>query len=115
MENKEYTTQVGNGVGEKGSVQVIINPPEESSRLLAISTLLFMIPKLVLLIPHLIVLYFLGIIAFFIVIFGQIVVLITGKYPSNLHKFVVGVLRWKTRVSVYMLGLRDEYPPFTLE
>jgi hypothetical protein len=27
----------------------------------------------------------------------------------------VGVLRWNTRVSAYLLLLTDEYPPFSLD
>ena len=100
--------------GEKNAVELTIPAPEKSSRLLAALTLLFLVPKLILLIPHLIVLWFLRIAAFFAGVFGQLVVLFTGVYPVKVHAFVVGVLRWQTRVMAYAFGLRDEYPPFTL-
>jgi len=99
----------------KNEVRVIIPAPEKSSRVLAVCTLIFLIPKLILLVPHIIVLWALGIASFIVGIFAQIVVLITGKYPSVIHRFVVGTLRWQTRVNAYIFGLRDEYPPFTLE
>lgn len=115
MKTEENTIQVNNRVQGKNPVQVIINVPEKSSRLLAVLTLLFMLPKLILLIPHLIVLWVLGIAMFAVAVFGQIVVLFTGKYPAQMHNFVVGVFRWRMRVNAYAFGLRDEYPPFTLE
>ena len=67
-------------------------------------------------IPHYIVLIFLGLAAT-IVIFpiSFFVVLFTGKYPEGLRSFVVGVQRWSLRVGAYVLFLRDEYPPFSLE
>jgi hypothetical protein len=42
-------------------------------------------------------------------------ILFTGNYPATLYRFAVSVLRWSTRVEVYLLLLRDEYPPFALE
>ena len=67
-------------------------------------------------IPHYVVLVFLGI-ASVVVIFpiSFFVVLFTGSYPEGLRSFVVGVQRWSQRVGAYVLFLRDEYPPFSLE
>ena len=67
-------------------------------------------------IPHYVVLIFLGLAAI-IVIFpiSFFVVLFTGRYPEGLRSFVVGVQRWSLRVGAYVLFLRDEYPPFSLE
>ncbi len=96
-------------------VELRIPAPEQSSRLLALLTLLFFIPKLIMALPHVIVLYFLGIVAFFIIFAGQVVVLFTGKYPKEMHEFVVGIMRWQIRVNAYLMGLRDEYPPFTFK
>lgn len=89
--------------------------PEESSRLLAVATLLFMVPKLILLIPHFIVLYFLGIIMIVVALFAQIVVLFTGKYPRGLYDLVFGAIQWQLRAHMYLLGLTDHYPPFSLK
>jgi hypothetical protein len=66
-------------------------------------------------IPQFIVLAVLGFVAFFAVIGGFFAVLFTGKWPQGLQEFVLGVLRWNTRVSAYALLLADEYPPFSLE
>jgi hypothetical protein len=71
--------------------------------------------KWLLAIPHFIVLVFLWIAAFFVVIFAWFAILITGRYPRGLFKFVVGVGRWTNRVTAYALVLvTDEYPPFSL-
>lgn len=100
---------------EKNPVTINIPAPEKSSRILAVCTLLFLIPKMILAIPHLIAMWVLGILAFFASVFAQVAVLVSGKYPARVHHFVVGTLRWQVRVNAYLLGLRDEYPPFTLE
>jgi hypothetical protein len=42
-------------------------------------------------------------------------ILITGRYPEGLFRFLVGFLRWSSRVSAYTLLLTDDYPPFTLD
>jgi hypothetical protein len=41
-------------------------------------------------------------------------VLITGKWPQGMRNFVVGVMRWSTRVNSYLFLLTDKYPPFRL-
>lgn len=40
-------------------------------------------------------------------------VLFTGRYPAGMRDFVVGALRFGTRVSAYASLLTDEYPPLT--
>ena len=42
------------------------------------------------------------------------VILFTGTYPAGMFDFVVGTLRWSTRLSAWLFTLTDEYPPFTL-
>ncbi len=93
-------------------VHLTIVRPERSSRKLALATLLFMIPKLIILIPHIIILYALAIASLVVGVIAQFVVLFTGKYPENMHKFVANVLRWQVRVNAFALGLVDRYPPF---
>jgi hypothetical protein len=100
---------------QKHPVELHIAVPDRSSRGLALATLLFMIVKVILALPHIVVMYFLGIAAFIVGFAAQVVVLFTGKYPPQLHNFVVGVMRWNVRVNAYVSGLRDEYPPFKLE
>ncbi len=65
--------------------------------------------------PHYIVLFVLGIAAYVVVIIGFFAVLITGKWPESLRNFVVGVVRWSTRVNLYIYLVTDTYPPFTLD
>jgi Domain of unknown function (DUF4389) len=53
-----------------------------------------------------------GVVALVIAFFA---VLFTGRWPEGLRSFIVGVMRWGTRVSAYFLLLTDTYPPFSLE
>jgi hypothetical protein len=50
-----------------------------------------------------------------VVFIAQIVILVTGSFPRGMFDFVVGVMRWQTRVSAWVFGLRDEYPRFSLD
>jgi hypothetical protein len=71
--------------------------------------------RLILVIPQLIVLAVLAIAAFVVVLVWVFVVLFTGRWNDGVRNFVVGVIRWDTRVSAYLLLLTDEYPPFRLD
>ncbi len=63
-------------------------------------------------IPHMIVLYFRIIGTFFLSIAAFFVVLFTGKYPENWHRFNTGTLRWAQRLNLYLSWLYRDYPPF---
>jgi small-conductance mechanosensitive channel len=66
-------------------------------------------------IPHYIVLVFLAIAAIVVVVVAWFAILFTGRYPRGLFDFVVGVMRWGTRVQAYAFILvTDRYPPFQL-
>ena len=71
--------------------------------------------KWLLLIPHWIALMFIGIAAFFAIVVSWFAVLITGKYPQGIHRFVTGTYRWGTRASAYAILMTDAYPPFSLD
>ncbi len=71
--------------------------------------------KWLLAIPHFLVLYALGAVAYVITIVAWFAILFTGRYPEGLFKFVVGVFRWSANINAYILLMRDEYPPFTME
>lgn len=71
--------------------------------------------RIFLAIPHLIVLVFLGLAWLVTAIIGWFAILLTGRYPEGLYRFAVGYLRWSLRFETYMLLMRDEYPPFSLE
>jgi len=52
----------------------------------------------------------------FVTLVAWFAILFTGRYPKDLHRFVVGVMRWGLRVSAYaFLLVTDTYPPFSLE
>ncbi|MBU1227254.1 MAG: DUF4389 domain-containing protein [Actinobacteria bacterium] len=66
-------------------------------------------------IPHFIVLFVLGFIALVITWFGFIVTAFTGRLPVGIQEFAAGVLQWEARVVAWILGLTDDYPPFSLQ
>ncbi len=71
--------------------------------------------KWLLAIPHYFVLFFLFIAVYVIYIIAFFAVLITGKWPESLRTFVIGVIRWANRVSMYTYLMTDSYPPFSLD
>jgi hypothetical protein len=71
--------------------------------------------KWLLVIPHLIVLGFIGIGVFVVLVISFFQVLFTGKWSQGMRDFVVGFMRWTTRVNGYFLFITDPYPPFTLQ
>jgi hypothetical protein len=42
-------------------------------------------------------------------------VIITGKWPEGMRNYVIGVIRWANRVSIYTYLITDKYPPFSLD
>lgn len=68
-----------------------------------------------LVIPHIVMLWILGLAWAVATILAWFAILFTGRHPEPLYRFGVGVMRWSTRVEAYLLLLRDEYPPFTLD
>lgn len=71
--------------------------------------------RLILVIPQVIVLFFLDLAWFVTAVIAWFAILLTGAYPEGLYRFGVGVLRWTLRVESYVLLMRDEYPPFSLQ
>jgi hypothetical protein len=82
--------------------------PEELSR-----WLIFV--KWLLVIPHILVLFLLYIVVLVIYFIAFFAILLTKKFPESMFGFVVGTLRWQSRVNAYVLLLRDEYPPFSMD
>jgi hypothetical protein len=71
--------------------------------------------RIVLAIPHILAIWALSIAWALTTLIAWFAILLTGRYPEPLYDFGVGVFRWTIRVEAYLLLLRDEYPPFTLE
>lgn len=40
---------------------------------------------------------------------------VTGTIPSGMRDLLLGIIRWRYRVAVYVSLMRDEYPPFRLD
>ncbi len=85
--------------------------PERISRALVILRALF--GAFYVYLPHGFILMFRGMFVRILVLLAWFIVLFTGKYPPSFHNWVVGQVRWSTRVSLYMYYLTDKYPPFT--
>ncbi len=71
--------------------------------------------RALLVIPHYIVLYVLQIAASVVVFLVWVASLFIGRAPQGMREFLVGVLRWQTRVVAYYVLLTDDYPPFSLD
>ena len=50
-----------------------------------------------------------------LVLVAALGILFTARYPRGIFDLVMGLNRWVLRVLVYVLLLRDEYPPFRLD
>ena len=95
-------------------VSVNIEYPEESSRLLALLAIPWFFLKIILLLPHMIVLYFLNLASAVAVWLSYWAILFKKRYPRVFFNFIVGVIRWQTRVTAWLFSLTDKYPPFKL-
>ena len=86
---------------------------ESSSRLLAVARILGIIS--ILAIPHLIVVTVLSVVFAIVVFLAQVAAIFIGRFPQGLASFTIGFNRWSYRVSCYLFGLVDRYPPFRLD
>ena len=50
-----------------------------------------------------------------LVLVAVLTLAVTGRYPREVFRLLVGIHRWLYRVIAYAAGMRDEYPPFRLE
>ena len=64
-------------------------------------------------IPHGFILMFRAMFVGILMFLAWWVVLFTAKYPKGMHDWVVGQVRWQTRISLYLMYMTDTYPPFT--
>ncbi len=42
-------------------------------------------------------------------------IVVTGRYPTTMHRFAAGSLKWSSRASGYLELLTDRYTPFSVE
>ncbi|MET0928812.1 MAG: DUF4389 domain-containing protein [Aeromicrobium sp.] len=68
-----------------------------------------------LIIPHFVVAFFLFIALYVVYVIGWFAVIILGRWPAGLESFVVGFIRWTSRLNAYANLLTDEFPPFGFE
>jgi hypothetical protein len=68
--------------------------------------------RLILIIPQAIILAFLSLAGLFIAIVGWFAALFTGRLPTGIRDYLIGLLKYQTRVYGYVYLLVDEYPPF---
>jgi hypothetical protein len=84
-----------------------IAPPQNYSRLAVLFRFILIIPLALFGIVLAIALFLAFIASFF-------AVLITGRWPVGLRKFVLDVHFWALRVNAWYALLTDRYPPFSL-
>jgi hypothetical protein len=95
--------------GDLGPLRVDLAPQlEDRNR----ATVAF---RVILVLPHVVVLALLGIAALVCYVIAGFAVIITGRWPEGLRRFVVGVARWVVRLEAYFMLLVDDYPPFSLD
>jgi hypothetical protein len=99
--------------GTDEATKVEIPYPESISRGLTLLRLFFGVIYVI--IPHGFVLFFIGIGALVVLFIGWWAILFTGKLPLSLHNYLTGMLRWNTRVGLYMANMTDTYPPFSMD
>jgi len=71
--------------------------------------------RLILAVPQLIVLLFVLLAWVVTVVIAWFAILFTGRYPRGLWDLAKTYMGWRANVSAYILLMRDEYPPFSLE
>ena len=65
--------------------------------------------------PHYVILVLLLAISVLASVVAWVAILTTGRYPRGIFDFIVGVMRWNSRLNAYVLMMAtDRYPPFRL-
>ena len=86
-------------------ISVVVTDDLERSRL----TVFF---RLLLAIPHLVVVFLWGIAAFAVTVVLWLALLVEGKAPGTLQKFVASYIRYSTQVCAYLNLAAEPYPAF---
>jgi hypothetical protein len=109
MDMADGYPQFGLSSSDPNSNIEIQNPEKLNQGLLLLRTFFGMFYVII---PHGFILMFRGIACMFIMFLAFWIILITGKYPEGMFKFMVETMRWGMRVSFYMKFMTDDYPPF---
>ena len=48
-------------------------------------------------------------------VIAAVTLLCTGTIQRDMYNLLMGIVRWRYRVAVYVSLMRDEYPPFQLD
>jgi hypothetical protein len=92
-------------------VQLKVNYPDKLSRGLLLLRTFF--SWIYVFIPHGFCLFFRFIANGFITFIAWWAILITGKMPESMFRFLSGTMRWSANLNAYLFFLTDEYPPFS--
>lgn len=88
-------------------MQLTLARTGQSSRMLALG-------RVVLLIPLMLWLIVVGCVQLVLVVYAWVMILISGTIPAGTFDYLVGILRYITRVSCYALMLTDTWPGFSV-
>lgn len=94
--------------------ELIIPYPEHPNRWYAFP-IIGLLVKSILLIPLLLGLAFFGLFIFVLMLFTPFVILFTGKYWDPAYKYTLNYLKISTKVILYIYGLTDKYPGFSMD
>ncbi len=95
-------------------MQLTVTYPLKYSKIFA-ALRLSMIGMFVIMLPHIVMLLFITCLVPLVYIAGIICVIITGRWPNVLFQFLTMYFRYMARISAFMSGVTDEYPPFRFE
>ena len=93
------------------NVSLEVPYPERVSRGLLLLRIFFGVIYVI--IPHFFILFFRIIWGSILTFLAFFVVLFTKRFPESWHEFLVGTMRWNTRVTRYMCFMTEDYPPFS--
>lgn len=91
-----------------------VTDPVTRSKGLAVAGI-FLPVKLLLALPHLVAVMFLALVAVFAAWINFFIIAFTGASSPGIHNLLVGLTRWGSRLTAWLWGLTDEYPPFSLQ
>ena len=94
-------------------IQLEVKRQKEYSKLQLILRLIFGV--FYIMIPHFMALFFVAFISKIVWVYVTFMLLLTGVYPPKSKQFLVGILKWVSRLHLTAYNLRDDYPRFGLK